>query len=174
MPDNPAVSLRPATAQDRFLIRRLLASPGAQETWGNTASAEAEITLAMESSAALTRMIVCNGEAIGYAQAVDTGVLSERLHDGVPAGAWRVAYFHKTVAGLDDVSCGLAVLTLITDEVFSTSLAIACSAEVSIRTETATRAYERAGFRWLRVAHDPSVGPLWVMLKDRPAKMPAR
>ena len=72
------------------------------------------------------------------------------------------------------MACGSAALSLITDEVFSTSLAVACTADVSIRAETLARAYERAGFHWLRVAHDPAVGPSWVMLKDRPAPTPAR
>ncbi len=174
MADSPSVRLRPATPRDRFLIRRLLAGSDARETWGDTSSVDAEITLAMESSAALTRMIECDGAIAGYAQAVDTGVLGERPPDGVPAGAWRVAYFLQALEGVDAISGAAAALALLTDEVFATSLAVACTADVSIRTETAARAYERAGFRWLRVAHDPAVGPFWVMLKDRPVPTPAR
>lgn len=168
MPDHPAVSLRPATPQDRFVIRRLLGSSEARETWGNTASAEAEITLAMESSAALTRLIVRDEDPIGYAQAVDGGLLSEDLQEGVPPGAWRVAYLLGRADIPNQVAVGAEVLSLLTGEVFATTLAVACTADVSIRTETSMRAYERAGFRWLRVTHDPAVGPSWVMLKDRP------
>jgi hypothetical protein len=174
MPDRPAVSLRPATLQDRFVIRRLLAGPGAHETWGNMASAEAEITLAMESNAALARMVMRDEAAIGYAQAVDGGMLSEDLRDEVPAGSWRVAYFLGSGNIPDSLAVGAAILSLLTEEEFATSLAVACTADVSIRTETSTRAYERAGFRWLRVAHDPAVGPSWLMLKERPAPRPDR
>ena len=174
MADHSALTLRPATPQDRFVIRRLLASPGAHETWGNAASAEAEITLAMQSTGALARMIMRDGVAIGYAQAVDSGMLSEDLRDGVPPGSWRVAYFLGSADIPDHVAAGPAVLALLTEEVFATSLAVACTADVSIRTETAVRAYERAGFRWLSVAHDPAGGPSWVMLKERPAQTPDR
>ena len=174
MPDHPAVSLRPASPQDRFVIRRLLGSLEARETWGNTASAEAEITLAMESSAALARLIVLDEAAIGYAQAVDVGLLSEDLQEGVLPGSWRIAYFLGRADIPDQVAVGAAALSLFTGELFATTLAVACTAAVSIRTETAARAYERAGFRWLRVAHDPAVGPSWLMLKERPAPMPDR
>ena len=64
-----------------------------------------------------------------------------------------------------------AALDLLTEEVFATTLAVACSAVVSIRNEAAVRAYERAGFRWQRVWQDPLFGPCWLMLLERP---PAR
>ena len=64
-------------------------------------------------------------------------------------------------------------LSLLVEEVFATRLAIACCAVVSIRNEAAARAYEKAGFRWLRIWQDPIDGPCWVMLKERPAP-PAR
>ncbi len=66
------------------------------------------------------------------------------------------------------------MLALLTEEVFATTLAVACSAVVSIRNEAAVRAYERAGFRWLRVLQDPLLGPSWLMLKERPGPPQAR
>jgi len=169
----PSVRLRPATPEDRFLIRRWLAGSGVQESWGGAASAEAEITLAMETAAALSRIIERDGAPVGYAHAVEIGVWVEKRPVGVPAGAWRVAYI---LASAED-NCprlGEFALALLTREVFATTLAVACSAVVSIRNEEAVRAYERAGFRWLQVSHDAVYGPSWVMLKERPLPPPAR
>ena len=55
------IHLRPATPEDRFRIRRWLAEPQVQAWWGNAASAEAEITLAMSSEAALCRIVESDG-----------------------------------------------------------------------------------------------------------------
>ena len=66
------------------------------------------------------------------------------------------------------------VLALLTEEVFATTLAVACSSLVSIRNETAARAYERTGFRWLQVLQDPLLGPSWLMLKERQEPLQAR
>jgi len=40
---------------------------------------------------------------------------------------------------------------------------------VSVKTEMAARAYERANFRWRRIWSDPLLGPSWLMLRERPA-----
>ena len=58
-----AVTLRPATPEDRFRIRRWLAEPEVGAGWGNAGSAEAEINLAMGSEAAICRIIECEGAA---------------------------------------------------------------------------------------------------------------
>ena len=60
------------------------------------------------------------------------------------------------------------MLALLAEEVFATTLAVACSGVVSIRNEAAARAYERAGFRWQRIWSDRLLGPSWLMLKERP------
>ncbi len=86
MATEQSVRLRPATPEDRFLIRRWLAEPEVQSWWGTAASAEAEITLALASAAALPRIIERDGVAIGYAHAVEIGVVGEQPPDGVPAG----------------------------------------------------------------------------------------
>lgn len=167
------VRLRPAAPEDRFLIRRWLSDPQVQSWWGTAASAEAEITLALASAAAMPRIIERDSVAIGYAHAVEAGLRAAESPEGVPAGAWNVDYFVTPAAGDADETGGI-VLALLTEEVFSTTLAVACSGLVSIRNETAARAYERVGFRWLQVLRDPLLGPSWLMLKERPEPPRAR
>ena len=124
----------------------------------------------MESATALPRIIEHDGTAIGYAHAVEIGVWAEERPEDLPAGTWDIDLF---IASAEHRGQGLAqaALALLTEEVFATTLAVACSAVVSIRNEAAARAYERAGFRWLRIWPDPLFGPCWLMLKERP---PAR
>ena len=166
------ISLRAATPEDRFLIRRWLSDPEVQDWWGTAASAEAEITLALASAAAAPRIIESDGVAIGYAHAVEAGLrAAEPPPEGVPAGSWNVDYF-VAPAGIDAGEIGGIVLALLTEEVFATTLAVACSGLASIRNEAAARAYERAGFRWLQVLQDPLLGPSWLMLKERPQQAP--
>jgi hypothetical protein len=165
------VRLRPATPEDRFLIRRWLSDPHVQSGWGTAASAEAEVTLALASTAALPRIIERDGIPVGYAHAVEHGLWATRLPQGVSAGAWDVDYFVAPAA--HDATTGRTVLELLTGDV-ATTLAVACAGLVSITNETAARAYEGAGFRWLQVLQDPLLGPSWVMLKDRPRPPQAR
>jgi RimJ/RimL family protein N-acetyltransferase len=165
--EGPDIRLRPATPEDRFLVRRWLSDPQVQSWWGTAASAEAEITLALASAAAMPRIIEHDGAAIGYAHAVEAGLRAAAPHEGVPVGSWDVDYVLAPSA-IDTGEIGGIVLALITEEVFATTLAVACSGLVSIRNETAARAYERAGFRWLQVLQDPLLGPSWLMLKERP------
>jgi aminoglycoside 6'-N-acetyltransferase len=164
------IALRSATPEDRFLIRRWLADPEVQTWWGSAAGAEAGITLAMGSATALPRIIECDGRPIGYAHAVEVGVWAEERPEDLPAGTWDI---DMLIGSAEHRGQGLGhvALALLTEEVFATTLAVACSAVVSIRNEAAVRAYERAGFRWLRIWPDPLFGPSWLMLKERP---PAR
>jgi aminoglycoside 6'-N-acetyltransferase len=163
--NSPAMHLRTATPEDRFRIRRWLADPDVQAWWGNAASAEAEITLAMDSEASVCRMIEVDGGAVGYGQAVEIGLWGEAHTPDLPAGTWDIDLFvappeHRGLAG--------AALTQLAAEVFATRLAVGCCAVVSVRNETAARAYEAAGFHWTRIAPDPIFGPSWLMLKPRP------
>jgi RimJ/RimL family protein N-acetyltransferase len=167
------IGLRPATPEDRFLIRRWLSDPQVQSWWGTAASAEAEITLALASTAALPRIIERDGFPTGYAHAVETGLWARRPPEGVPAGSWEVDYFVAPAAS-DADGIGGVVRALLTEEVFATTLAVACSGLVSIRNEAAARAYERAGFRWLQLLQDPLLGPSWLMLKERQGPPQAR
>jgi aminoglycoside 6'-N-acetyltransferase len=168
--NSTTLTLRPATPEDRFRIRRWLADPAVGEWWGDAAGAEAAVTLAMESATALPRIIEHGGAPIGYAHAVEIGVWAEERPAELPAGTWDVDIL---IASAEHRGQGLAqaALALLTEEVFATTLAVACSAVVSIRNEAAARAYERVGFRWLRIWQDPLTGPCWLMLLERP---PAR
>jgi aminoglycoside 6'-N-acetyltransferase len=169
--ETPAeITLRPVTPDDRFLIRRWLSAGHAQHWWGDAASAEAEITMATDSTTALARIIELSSVPVGYAHAVEMGLWAERPPPGVPAGSWDVDCL--VVSSTDDVvATAGAALTLLTSEVFATTLAVACCALVSLRNEAAVRAYERAGFRWQRIWQQPLHGPSWLMLMERP---PAR
>jgi len=167
MKDEIAVTLRPATPEDRFRIRRWLAEPEVGAGWGNAGSAEAEINLAMGSEAAISRLVECEGAAIGYAHALEIGLLGDDRPANLAAGTWHV---NLLIASRSHRGRGLegAALTLLTEEVFATSLAVGCAGAVSVRNEAGVRAYEQAGFRWQRIAHDRLLGPSWLMLKERP------
>ena len=167
MTDEVALTLRPATPQDRFGIRRWLTEPDLRAGWGNAASAEAEINLAMASAAALCRLIECAGTPVGYAHALEVGLLGDERPADLAPGTWHVNFL---IAAREHRGQGAesAALALLTDEVFATTLAVACAGVVSIRNEAAARAYERVGFRWRRIWDDRLLGPAWLMLKERP------
>jgi aminoglycoside 6'-N-acetyltransferase len=169
MTNEVAVRLRPALPEDRFRIRRWLADPQIAASWGNAASAEAEISLALASATALCRIVEGVRTPIGYAHALEIGLWAEERPSDLPAGTWHIGYF-LTVGDRDicHVRTGAAVLALLATEVFATTLAVACSSVVSVKTETAARAYERAGFRWRRIWNDRLLGPSWLMLRERP------
>src|SRR5262252_1785554 len=153
MRNEVAVRLRPAVPEDRFRIRRWLADPGIAASWGNAASAEAEISLALASETALCRIVVGDRTPIGYAHALEIGLWTEERPPDLASGTWHIGYF----LGLRrhcPVHTGAAVLALLSAEVFSTTLAVACSSVVSVKNETAARAHERAGFRWRRIWND--------------------
>lgn len=170
MPDiGNSIGLRPATTADRFMLRRWLTDPAIATHWGNSASGEAEITLAMESPSALCRIVEWDGKPVGYAHAVDAGLWGETLPPEVPPGCWDIDLF---VGSSDHRGRGVErhVLDMMAAEVFATTLAVACCTFVSVKNETAVRAYERAGFRWIKVWPDPILGPCWVLIKDRPIR----
>ena len=148
-------------------MRRWLAEPEVQAGWGNAGSAEAEINLAMGSEAAICRIIECEGVLIGYAHALEIGLLGDERPRDLAAGTWHV---NLLIASQSHRGRGLegAALALLTEEVFATTLAVGCAAVVSIRNEAAVRACERAGFRWRRIADDRLLGPSWLMLQERP------
>ena len=152
------IRLRPAVPEDRFRIRRWLAEPEIAAWWGNAASAEAEIALAMASDTAVCRIVLFGEEPIGYAHAVDVGLWGGERPQAIEPGTWDVDLFigseqHRS-RGLGGVALGRLV-----EEVFATTLAIACCGLVSIRNEAAVRAYERAGFAWRRLQRDSRKQP---------------
>lgn len=168
-PGRAIISLRPATTEDRFRIRRWLAGPEVAAWWGNAASAEAQINLAMSSESAICRIVESNGVPIGYGQAVETGIWGEPQPPDLPAGTWNIDVF---VASQQHRGKGLGrdALAALTEEVFATTLALACCSSVSVRNETAVRAYEQVGFRWRGIRHDRLAGPSWLMVRERPLR----
>ena len=163
-----AIALRPTTPGDRFMVRRWLTDPEIETWWGSRASAEAAIALAMESPSALCRIIEDAGQPVGYAHAVDAGLWGETRPDVIPAGCWDLDIF---IGAASHRGRGIAQRTieLLTREVFTTTLAVACCIITSVKNEAAVRAYEQAGFRWGSVWSDPTHGPCWVLLKERPS-----
>src|SRR5262249_21176160 len=154
MTNEVAVRLRPALPEDRFRIRRWLADPGIAASWGNAASAEAEISLALASETALCRIVDRDRTPIGYAHGLEIGLWTEARSSEVSAGTWHVGYF-LALGDICHARTGAAVLALLAAEVFATTLAVACSSVVSVRTETAARAYEQAGVPLARGLYDP-------------------
>lgn len=161
-----SVVLRPAVTADRDLIRAWLVDPAVQRWWGTLASAEAEFTLAMGSASALCRIIEVDGAPVGYAHDVDATMWGSALPDGLPAGTWDIDLFVGSPE-YRGIGIGQRALRLLTDEVFTTTLAVACCIFASIRNEAAIRAYEKAGYRWVRIVEDAVFGPSWMLLRDR-------
>jgi len=161
------VRLRPATDADWPLLRSWCRRPDIQAWWGPEAAMQAEINMALGSSLAKPRIIVADGEPIGYAQAVDAVLWGDAMPAGLPPGTWDLDIFIASERHRGQ-GHGVAALVGLRDEVFATTLAGAISVVVSVRNERAVRAYEKAGFRWLKVCDDPDIGPAWIMLAERP------
>lgn len=162
--------LRPALPEDRFRIRGWLSAPEAALWWGGRASAEAQITLAMGSAAALCRIIQRDGAPVGYAQAAEMGLWSEARPQELPSGGWQVAILlAPDLANAADLR--ERALAAVSEEVFSTTLAVACTASLPVTCEALVRAYENVGFHWIRVWNDPLLGAVWLMLKERGAPL---
>jgi aminoglycoside 6'-N-acetyltransferase len=163
------ISIRPATGGDWDLIRRWLRLPEVQRWWGTAASTEAEVRLVMETPSAMARLITAGGIPIGYGHAIDALHWGSGLPEAMQPGTWDIDVF---VAAADwrGRGAGRRAVELIADEVFTTTLAPAVSVFTSIRNERAVRAYEKAGFRWVRIHDDPIQGPSWMLVKERPAR----
>lgn len=162
------VRLRPATRADWPLIRSWLARPDIQRWWGPQASAEAEVLMALDSTHAICRIIEVDGQPVGYGHAVDATLWGESLPDDLSPGTWDADVF-IAAKGHRGRGIGVVALQLLRDEVFATTLAVAVCVFASIESEAIVRAYEKAGFRWRRVWHDPLAGPEWFMVAKRPA-----
>jgi aminoglycoside 6'-N-acetyltransferase len=164
--DKGTLALRPATDADRPQVHSWLRRPEIRRWWGSLAAAEAEILIATETPSSIRRMVTLAGRAVGYGQAVDADLTGDGEMLSLAPATWDVSLF-IAVPELRGKGLGLAALELLSDEVFSTTLALALSVVVSVRNEAAVRIYEKAGFRWHRVLDDPLFGPSWLMLKQR-------
>ncbi len=168
----PIVRLRPATEADWPMVRRWLAQPEVIRWWGPKTTTEAEVMLAMSSTAAVCRIIEAVDDAgrpvpVGYAHAIDAGSTGSPLPAELPAGTYEIELF---VASADHRGRGVGAmaLELIREEVFTTTLAVAACAFIAVGNEKAVRAYEQAGFAWRAIVRDPVMGAEWVMLAERP------
>ena len=132
------------------------------QAWrGNAASAEAEITLALDSAAALPRIIERGGQPIGYAHAVEIGQWSEPPPAGC-LGTVETEYFLSAIAG--DRACE-AVLAALSDECLRRRW----------RWRARPPSHQDERQRVLRACRlsvvAPGAGPLlglcWLMLKER-------
>lgn len=164
--DTAKLKLRPATDADWPELKRWLRLPGVGDWLGSPNAAEAEIRIVFATESAVARIIEWNGQAIGYAHAIDATHWGSALPDGMPTGTWDldclIAEPRHRGTGFGQIAVNRLV-----DEVFATTFAIAVSVIVPVRNERAVRAYERAGFHWVRVLDDPLFGPSWLLLRER-------
>ena len=156
----PPCALRPVSDGDRFRVRRWLAEPHVIQWFGSRSAAEAAVAMAAQSETALVRIIERDGDAIGYAHALD---LADRR---LPPAVWQADVFIGA-APYRGQGIGAVALALLRDEVFATTLAAGLAVRVSIRNERAVRAIERAGFKWDVVEPDAVLGPCWLLLARR-------
>jgi RimJ/RimL family protein N-acetyltransferase len=164
--DGPDFALKPPVPADWDRVRAWLRQPEIQAWWGGLGAAEAEIAIAAESPSALCRIIVADGLAIGYGQAIDADLIRSPQTANLPAGAYIAALFIADPAHRRR-GAGEAALAALTREVFSSTLAIACATVVPVRYEPAVRAAERAGYRWVSVSDDAATGQSWLMVRER-------
>ena len=159
--------LRPATDGDWGMIRKWLRLPEVEKWWGPTSSTESEVIKALGASHAIARIIEWHGRPIGYAHAIDAMTWGEQLPQDLTVGTWDMDIF---IAEPSARGCGLGprALAELRSEVFSTTLATGVCVFASIDNEHAVRAYEKAGFHWRRIWHDPLLGPMWLMIAERP------
>jgi aminoglycoside 6'-N-acetyltransferase len=163
--------LLPATDADWPMIRGWLAAPEIIRWWGPKASTEAEVMLAMSTPQAICRIVVAaqpQGQAlpIGYAHAVDAGLIGTPHLSALPAGTWHIDLFVSSPEHRGR-GFGARILEQMCEELFTSTLALNASVLVAVGNEKAVRAYERAGFRWQAVVRDKSRGAEWLMIAPR-------
>jgi aminoglycoside 6'-N-acetyltransferase len=169
MADRTTVHLRPAGRADWDLIRGWLVRDDIQEWWGPASATETEVNMALNSELGLCRIIEASGAPVGYAHAVDATIWGEDLPQDLAAGTWDLDLFIASEEHRGK-GVGQTALSLLKDEVFASTLAVAVCVFPSIRNERAVRAYEKAGFQWKRIWNDPSMGPSWFMIAERPQR----
>lgn len=163
------ITLRTARDDDWSMIRRWLRQPEVERWLGSVTASEAEVIAALTTPDAIARIIEVDGRPVGYAHAVDAATWGPDLPDGLPPGSWDLDVFiaERTARGH---GIGPAALDALRGEVFSTTLATAVAVFAPITNEAAVRAYERAGFVWRHIWHDPASGPMWLLVCERPLR----
>ena len=165
------VRLRSAGDRDWPQIRRWLAQPDVIRWWGPKTTSEAEVLLALGTPQALCRIIEAEDAPgtwipVGYAHALDAGLVLNPLPPELPVGTWAIDLFVASPAHRGK-GVGAQALKIMCDDVFGTTLAIAVCVFASVGNEKAVRAYEAAGFAWRSIVRDPVMGPEWVMVAER-------
>jgi RimJ/RimL family protein N-acetyltransferase len=163
--------LEPLGPGDHARLRAWLGLPTVLAWWGTRNRAEAEIALALSSPSALCRIIWGDDEPIGYAHALDAALVGGGGRSGAShdSGTWECVIFIALEAHRGR-GAGAAALKALADEVFATTLAVACALQVPVSKEQAVRAVEAAGFRWVRIEQDAALGRVWVMRCERPRR----
>jgi aminoglycoside 6'-N-acetyltransferase len=157
---------------DHARLRAWLTLASVEAWWGTRGRAEAEIALALDSPSALCRIVRVDGEPIGYAHALDAALLDGGSRGAGPlleSGTWECVTFIASEAHRG-LGLGEAALRALVDEVFTTTLAVACILRVPVSKEPAVRAVEAAGFRWVRIEEDAARGRVWLMRCERPRR----
>lgn len=160
------VDLVPVAGADRERIRQWLESPDVFAFWGSAAAAAAEVNLALGHAGAVCRLLRIDGAVAGYAHALDSVMLGGDHAAVLAPGTWDCALFIAAPRHRGQGFGGIA-LRMLVDEVFSSTLALACVIRVPVSSEAAVRSVEAAGFRWARIEGDRALGPVWVMQAER-------
>ena len=144
MADDGAVRLRRASRADWDLIRGWLARPDIEARWGPRSATEAEVDIASTPSMPSAASSRPAARPVGYAHAVDA-TMRARSYTRSGAGHVDLDLF---IASEDHRGQGVgqSALTLLKDEVFGTTFAIAVCIFPSVKPRRAVRAYEKAGF----------------------------
>jgi hypothetical protein len=160
------IALAPVDRCGRDRVTRWLADPAVAAFCGGRSTAEARIAMALATPSAVCRMLTLDGAAIGYAQAVDAGLVEDAGGPGLAPGTAECFLFVGDAAARGRGHWG-AALGLLAEEVLTTTLAIGFAIGVPLRNERVVRAAEHAGFRWQAIHADPALGPCWVMVRAR-------
>jgi aminoglycoside 6'-N-acetyltransferase len=162
----PVLTLRAFSPGDRFILNRWLAEPHVIAWFGSRSIAEAEIAMAQSSGSALVRIVMRDGQPIGYVQAMDCALLGGNRPAAMPDGSYTLTGFIGAVA---ERGKGLGALALasLRAELFSTTFAPSVAVMVPLKNERAVRFLEKQGFRWDEVWRDAALGPCWVLIGVR-------
>ncbi|MGE3918067.1 MAG: GNAT family N-acetyltransferase, partial [Hyphomicrobiaceae bacterium] len=158
----------PLATGDLGRLRGWLQLSDVQGWWGSAARAEAEVAMALASPSAICRIVHTDGEAVGYAHALDGALMAGAGRPELP-GSWDCALFIASPAHRGR-GIGASALELLVAEVFATTLAVGCTIRVPVAKESAVRVVEAAGFSWSHVEEDAALGRVWVLACERPRR----